>query len=159
MLDRDERSDRQSRSQRAKQAEGTASYASGYTAGACAPPKKDEACAGWNPGQASTDGQAGSETKRKSTPSLPEQQHRALLALLTARRLSREALDRAAAASNSPDLVMRLRALGLDIGLEFERGRNRYGKPVRFAIYELPTSEDAKARKLLGQPQGGDHGN
>lgn len=122
-------------------------------------PGKGEARAGWNPGQASEDdGQAGSETGGKSTPPLPEQQHRALLALLTARRLSREALDRAAAASNSPDLVMRLRALGLDIGLEFERGRNRYGKPVRFGIYELPTSEDAKARKLLGQPQGGDHG-
>lgn len=121
-------------------------------------PKNDEARAGWNPGQASEDGQAGNETKAKSTPLLPEQQHRALLALLTARRLSREALDRAAAASNSPDLVRHLRALGLKIRMEFERGRNRYGKPVRFGMYELLPGQDAKARKLLGQQEGGAHG-
>ena len=121
-------------------------------------PKKDEARTGWNPGQASEDGQAGNETERKHTPPLPEQQHRALLALLTARRLSREALDRAAAASNSPDLVMKLRACGLNIDTERVEAINRFGKPCRHGVYTLPASETAKARKLLGLREGGAHG-
>lgn len=75
-------------------------------------------------------------------------QVRALVALLKG-PTSREALDRAAGASNGPNVIFRLRQKGFDLPCEMVKGCDRDGKPCKFGIYHLTPADADKAREIL----------
>ena len=77
---------------------------------------------------------------------------RALRALLGG-PMTRESLDRAVGASNSPELVRRLRADGLQIPCERADCRDRDGEPCRPGIYSLT---DADRTTVAQWEQAGD---
>lgn len=88
-------------------------------------------------------------TKHAAADRLNPREHRALLALLAA-PLTREQLDRVAGASNSPDLVARLRhGLGLGIPCEREPVKDRDGRTVQRGVYRLAPTDKAAARLVL----------
>ena len=67
--------------------------------------------------------------------------HLRVLDALRAKPLPRESIDAIAGVSNGPDIVMRLRAGGLDIPCERVTVLDRDGKPRRPGIYSL-TNQD-----------------
>ena len=64
---------------------------------------------------------------------------RALSALVAARGrgVSRKDLDKACGASNSPEIVRRLRVKGFAIHCEMRKTRNRFGESVQAGYYTL----------------------
>lgn len=126
-----------------------------------APPGPNgEAPAGWNPVGASEDSHADSRTEPKHSAGLPERQQRALLALLRGPQ-TRNDIDTLCAVSNGPDLIWKLRALGLQIDMTMRPGLNRFGRAIRHGVYDLRPGQGARiARLLLGQTvdSGGGHG-
>lgn len=76
-------------------------------------------------------------------------QCRALSALLTGPK-TREQIDRIAGASNSPDVIGRLRKrFGMTLPCELERIRDRDGRSVERGVYSLTAQDATKARRLL----------
>lgn len=63
--------------------------------------------------------------------------HLRVLALLLARPARREEIDRAAGASNGPDLIANLRALGLDAPCTRIEAIDRDGRECRPGVYRL----------------------
>lgn len=80
---------------------------------------------------------------------IAEREVRVLTALLDQPTM-REALDRIAGASNSPDIVFRLRNRGLEIHCERIKTLDRDGKICRPGKYSLPAESRVKALKMLG---------
>jgi hypothetical protein len=74
-----------------------------------------------------------------------ERELRVLHALNSHTSISREHLDRVAGASNSPDVVLRLRGKGVGIVCTKVRGIDRDGHPVKYGAYSLT---DASRRAL-----------
>lgn len=66
---------------------------------------------------------------------------------LMAGPVMREQLDRIAGASNGPDLVQRLRTLGLDLPCEHVMRRDRDGKTSRPGRYSLSATDRAKLHR------------
>ena len=64
---------------------------------------------------------------------------RALSALVAARGrgVSRKDLDKACGASNSPEIVRRLRAKGFEVHCEMRKTTNRFGESVQAGYYTL----------------------
>lgn len=71
--------------------------------------------------------------------------HLRALAALMRRPMPREHLDRAAGASNGPDLIAELRRRGLDVPCERVPVPDRDGREVRRGIYRLT----ARDRRML----------
>lgn len=76
---------------------------------------------------------------------------RALLALAERPR-SREELDRIAGAANGPDLILRLRMLGLALPCTRLSFTDRDGKPVRPGSYATTDRDRALIRRALALP-------
>ena len=82
---------------------------------------------------------------------------RALGALLNCYELSREQLDRAAKASNSPDVVMRLRRAGFMISTRMQAFTLPDGSVGHYGIYRLePESRLAAMQRLDQAGKGGE---
>lgn len=64
---------------------------------------------------------------------------------------SREELDITAGASNSPDLVFRLRSRGLNIDCELATHVDRDGQNCRHGVYSLESKSREVVRDLLAQ--------
>ncbi|MBV8470698.1 MAG: hypothetical protein JOY60_12675 [Burkholderiaceae bacterium] len=85
---------------------------------------------------------------------LSPRQARALAALLRG-PASRESLDRISGASNSPDVIAKLRrTYGLNIVCNLRRTRDRDGRSVEHGIYVLTEAQRARAVALLGLSAG-----
>jgi len=97
-----------------------------------------------------------SHSAAKQPPRPLRGQLRRAVAALLAGPISRAELDVACAAANSPELVRRLRARGLQILTDEGHGLNRFGDPVSFARYSLPDHQHAAALALIGEE--GEHG-
>jgi len=79
-----------------------------------------------------------------TAPRLTSPRERRLLAALLDGPLSREALDKRIGASNSPDVVFRLRAKGFDIKCKRIEATDRDGLACHFGMYSLlPESRTA----------------
>ena len=82
---------------------------------------------------------------------------RALRALLSCHELSREQLDRAAKASNSPDVVMRLRRAGFKISTHMQAFTLPDGSVGHYGVYRLePESRIAAMLRLQLVVRGSD---
>ena len=91
------------------------------------------------------------DTKQFSKPDL------ALRALLNCHELSREQLDRAAKASNSPDVVMRLRRAGFKISTRMQPFSLPDGSVGHYGVYRLePESRIAAMQRLDQAGKGGE---
>ncbi|MEX3687931.1 hypothetical protein AB3X91_14805 [Paraburkholderia sp. BR14263] len=66
-----------------------------------------------------------------------ERELRVLHALNSHASISREGLDRVSGASNSPEIVRRLRKKGVTIFCEKVAGLDRDGHPVKYGTYSL----------------------
>lgn len=71
------------------------------------------------------------------TPKLTERARRAIDALIRSSHVSREAMDRIAGASNSPQVIAGLRRKGVDIECERVEAIDRDGHPCRPGRYFL----------------------
>lgn len=74
---------------------------------------------------------------------------RLLRTLLTLAEASREALDRAIGASNTPDVVFRLRAKGFTLPCDRREVVDRDGQVCRSGWYRLTPDDAIKARQTL----------
>lgn len=90
---------------------------------------------------------------RFSAPVRPLSSPRALrlLAALLDGPTAREALDRRIGASNTPDVVMRLRARGFELPCRLRDGFDRDGRPCKFGVYSLTASDADKAAAILAE--------
>jgi hypothetical protein len=88
-----------------------------------------------------------------STAGLTPRQQRALRELLR-RRVSREQLDRITGASNSPQVVAQLRAMGLTIDCDRIEVRDRDGRHCRPGVYRIASASRHKAQALLKASDG-----
>lgn len=70
-----------------------------------------------------------------------------LLETLLAGEASREALDRKVGASNSPDIIFRLRQRGFDLPCEMVKATDRDGFPCRFGVYSLSAADRIRASR------------
>lgn len=91
-----------------------------------------------------------------SAPVRPVSSPRALrlLATLLDGPTAREALDRRIGASNTPDVVMRLRARGFVLPCELRKGIDRDGRACSFGVYRLTASDADKAAAILAERRG-----
>jgi hypothetical protein len=86
-----------------------------------------------------------------TVPRLTSPRERRLLAALLDGSLSREALDKRIGASNSPDVVFRLRAKGFGIKCERIEATDRDGLACHYGRYSLrPESRPAAVLALAG---------
>jgi hypothetical protein len=76
---------------------------------------------------------------------------RRLLSALMSGPLAREALDRAVGASNSPDVVLRLRRRGFEVPCELRDGLDRDGRKCKYGVYRLTGNDADLATRLLMQ--------
>ena len=84
-------------------------------------------------------------------PIRSERHRRVLLALLSGPK-TREQLDRAAGASNGPDVVLKLRRrYGLQLPCTLGAVRDRDGATVERGIYRLSQSDCATVAALVAQ--------
>ena len=90
---------------------------------------------------------------RDYSPVRPLRSARALrlLAALLDGPTAREALDRRIGASNTPDVVMRLRARGFVLPCELRKGIDRDGRACSFGVYRLTASDADKATAILSE--------
>lgn len=84
-------------------------------------------------------------------PTLSSPRELRLLSALLDGPVSREALDRGIGASNTPDVVFRLRSRGFDLPCERRRGIDRDGRTCRFGVYRLSDTDADKARAILSE--------
>lgn len=86
-----------------------------------------------------------------ATPRLSPRQARALAAMQSGHWVSRETMDRVTGASNSPDVVWKLRRkIGQDaIDMELIDGTDRDGRPCRTGRYRLTEPGRVRAVELL----------
>lgn len=82
-------------------------------------------------------------------------ERRLLLCLLAGPR-DREALDRAIGASNTPDVVLRLRSKGFELPCERVEGIDRDSCKVRWGRYSLTEGDRELAARVV-PPLGGGH--
>lgn len=100
---------------------------------------------------------------RKAAESAQEQRefstdnprHQRVLALLLQRPARREEVDRAAGASNGPDLIAELRRRGLDLPCERVEALDRDGRPCRPGIYCTTPADRRKVSAWLRRRSGG----
>lgn len=100
---------------------------------------------------------------RKAAESAQEQRrfytdnprHCRALALLLQRPARREEVDRAAGASNGPELVAELRRRGLDVPCERVPAIDRDGRPCRPGVYHLTAPDRRKVSEWLRRRAGG----
>lgn len=100
---------------------------------------------------------------RKAAESAQEQRrfytdnprHCRALALLLQRPARREEVDRAAGASNGPELVAELRRRGLDVPCERVPALDRDGRACRPGVYRLTASDRRKVSEWLRRRAGG----
>lgn len=74
---------------------------------------------------------------------------RRLLRRLLGGPCDREPLDRAIGASNTPDIVFRLRARGFDIPCESIKGVDRDGVAVRWGRYSLTAADRERIARVV----------
>lgn len=65
------------------------------------------------------------------------------------RSRKREEIDRIAGCSNGPDLILRLRRLGLEFPCDRVPGFDRDGLPIKFGVYYLTNSDRRKINAWL----------
>ena len=75
--------------------------------------------------------------------------HQRALALLLQRPAKREEVDRAAGASNGPELVAELRRRGLEVPCERVPALDRDGRPCRPGVYRLSASDRRKVARWM----------
>ena len=73
---------------------------------------------------------------------------RAIRSLLV-RSMAREALDRAAGCSSSPELVAELRRRGLEVPCKRVSGLDRDGRMIRRGVYSLNVADRRKLRRWM----------
>ena len=83
-----------------------------------------------------------------SQPKLTDRQLRAIRALIDG-PLMREQLDRLAACSNGPDIIVRLRKKGISINCVSVDRIDRDGKPCRPGQYSLTSDSRLVAMQLV----------
>lgn len=96
-------------------------------------------------------GSLNDDAKPFSAPARPlssPRAHRLLLSLMGG-PVSREALDRLIGASNSPDVVFRLRQRGFDIPCERIQATDRDGRACMYGRYRLTPDDARKAAAVL----------
>lgn len=81
--------------------------------------------------------------------------HCRALALLKQRPAKREEVDRAAGASNGPELVAELRRRGLELPCERVPAIDRDGRPCRPGVYRLTDADRRKVDAWLRRRQQG----
>ncbi|WP_418646872.1 hypothetical protein ACNQFN_14800 [Thauera butanivorans] len=74
-----------------------------------------------------------------------------LFLALAAGPVTREELDRRIGASNTPDLVFRLRQRGFDLPCELRAATDRDGNPVRYGIYRMTAADRRRVCHLLAR--------
>ncbi len=77
-------------------------------------------------------------------------QRRVLEALLRG-SVTREALDRIAGSSNSPDIIFRIRQKGVTVICERYPAKDRDGEPCKPGRYILCKSSEQRVIEILGQ--------
>ena len=87
------------------------------------------------------------------TRRLSPRQERVIQALMPGAWITRESLDRIAGASNSPDVIWKLRRrIGEDaFDMELIDGTDRDGRPCRTGRYRITEPGRTCATELLGQ--------
>ncbi|ENO87932.1 hypothetical protein [Thauera aminoaromatica] len=75
--------------------------------------------------------------------------HQRVLALLLQRPAKREEVDRAAGASNGPELVAELRRRGLELPCERVEAIDRDGRPCRPGVYHATPADRRKIAAWL----------
>ncbi len=87
------------------------------------------------------------------TRRLSPRQERVIQALMPGAWITRESLDRIAGASNSPDVIWKLRRrIGEDaFDMELIDGTDRDGRPCRTGRYRITEPGRMRAAELLGQ--------
>ena len=86
-----------------------------------------------------------SSQKRQAFDGTSNPRHLRSLHGLLKGALTREALDRVAGCSNSPELVAELRRRGLEVRCTRVPAFDRDGKPIRYGVYHL----NGRDRKLI----------
>ena len=81
---------------------------------------------------------------------LTQRQKRGLLAMMNGGSVMRENLDTITGASNSPDVIAKLRGMGLEIPCERVERFDRDGNSCYPGRYSLTTEDRVLARQLLG---------
>lgn len=81
--------------------------------------------------------------------------HRRIAGALLTRSRTREQIDAAAGASNGPDEVLRLRALGLEIPCVRVPCIDRDGKEVQRGVYSFTAADRRKVNAWLSKRQVG----
>lgn len=81
--------------------------------------------------------------------------HRRIAGALLTRSRTREQIDAAAGASNGPDEVLRLRALGLEIPCVRVPCIDRDGKEVQRGVYSFTAADRRKVNTWLSKRQAG----
>ena len=81
--------------------------------------------------------------------------HRRIAGALLTRSRTREQIDAAAGASNGPDEVFRLRALGLEIPCVRVPCIDRDGKEVQRGVYSFTAADRRKVNTWLSKRQAG----
>lgn len=74
-----------------------------------------------------------------------------LLEALLGGPTSRESLDRLIGASNTPDVVMRLRQRGFEIPCRLRDGFDRDGRACKYGIYSLTAADADRAAEILAE--------
>lgn len=90
------------------------------------------------------------EKKVKFAVLRSHRERRLLVALLEGPQ-SREILDRRIGASNTPDVVFRLRKKGFSLPCNRQEGVDRDGLACRFGVYALANADRPLAIAFLGQ--------
>lgn len=94
-------------------------------------------------------------SKRNFNPTDLSNRHRRIAHALLVRSRTREQIDAAAGASNGPDEVLRLRALGLEIPCVRVPCIDRDGKEVQRGVYSFTAADRRKVNTWLSKRQSG----
>ena len=89
------------------------------------------------------------------TPADLSSRHRRIVHALLVRSRTREQIDAVAGASNGPDEVARLRALGLEVPCVRVPCIDRDGHEVKRGVYSLTAADRRKIRTWLSKRQAG----
>ena len=101
------------------------------------------------------EGKPSAPDKRKFNPTDLSNRHCRIAHALLVRSRTREQIDAAAGASNGPDEVLRLRALGLEIPCVRVPCIDRDGKEVQRGIYSFTATDRRKINAWLSKRQTG----
>lgn len=82
---------------------------------------------------------------------------RRLLQRLLSGPCDREALDRAIGASNTPDVVLRLRSKGFELPCESVKGIDRDGLAIHWGRYSMTARDMELAESVTPSLRGGGH--